>query len=212
MVGEKLGDYMEQITLNDQDALRKRWETQEGRKALKNVLSQRFFLDSKQKIDVCNREDLISDLRGVNFSSLELKDFLLFDTDIRWANFAHSTLIGPFQDTDLSFSSFEHSHIASTNFCKAIVAQCKFDSAELRGTMFEEADVRGSTFKNATLKNAKFYHSDLRGACFEGAAFKNCVFYAVKLDSKDKNVWAKHSDEECRFEKIEWFQETGTPG
>ncbi len=191
--------------MNERDALRIRWKTQEGRQALNDVLSQRFFLDSRQKINVCNRDDLINDLRGVDLSSLELRDFLLFDTDIRWASFAHSSVTGPFQDSDLSFSSFEHAQIFSTKFWKAIVAQCNFDNAELRETMFEEADVRGATFKNATLNNVKFYHSDLRGAVFEGATFTNCVFYAVKYDTKDKGVWAKYGDEECRFEKTEWL-------
>jgi uncharacterized protein YjbI with pentapeptide repeats len=196
---------MEQITLSESGMLQKRWETQEGQLALKDVLSQRFFLSSEQKITVCNRQDLINDLRGVNLSFLELKNFLLFDTDIRWANFAHSTVTGPFQDTDLSFSNFEHASFVSTEFWNAVMAQCAFDNASFRESRFLEVDIRDSTFTNVMFESTEFSHSDLRGTNFEGARFKDCVFYVVKFDANQKNAWAKYSTDECRFEKVEWL-------
>ena len=191
--------------MNEITELQRRWHTSEGYISKEKLLKERFFL-SLAEIDKIARDtgDSILDLRGVDLSNLELTDFILSDTDIRYGTFQRSKISGPFSYTDISFSDFSFTEIILTVFFRTTARYCDFSESYMRANDFNEIDLRSSSFKNARLENVGFYSSDLRNVSFESALFNRCNFVSVKLDAKDKLAWLSFKSDECKFQNIEW--------
>lgn len=193
--------------MNEMTELQRRWHTSEGCVFKEKILRERFFL-SLSEIDKIVRDtgDSILDLRGIDLSNLELTDFILSDTDIRYGMFQKSKISGPFSYTDISFSNFSFAEIILTPFFRTTARYCEFSESYMRGSKFNEVDLRGSSFGSVKLDNVGFYNSDLRGVSFESASFNRCNFVSVKLDAKDKEMWLSFKDGECEFQNIKWCE------
>lgn len=186
------------------DSLKRRWKTEAGIMLRQDILKSRFFLSMQQKIHAFNDESLAIDLRGIDLTSMSLRDFMLYGTDMKWSNFRNSELNGPIQNTDMSFATLENSKIESVHFLDVEMIACIFDGAAFQKTTFQNVNAKQASFKDVNFSGTNFHTVDFRGAKFQGASFKECLFRKVKLDKDTQIFWERFEKNECRFEKIEW--------
>ena len=115
------------------------------------------------------------DLRGMGGDNLNLNQIDFQDTDLSFSTFEYSS----FQDcnfqgaglieVNLSYSSLVRSNFSGCNMTGAVLAMADFSQANLVGVSFAGANLIGANFSGADLTNADLSQANIQCAIFENA-------------------------------------------
>jgi uncharacterized protein YjbI with pentapeptide repeats len=176
-------------TLAEIECLKARWLTPEGI-AAKEALSEVLFGEAERWPEMLECISTVgcppqrypgffSDLRGMDFTGLDLKGAMFAFTDV-----SHCVFSG----ADLRDSCFQCSLADWTNF-----AGCDMTSADLLqiigiGTDFSFSSLKSTMLMCARLARCSFKGADMTESCVDNCVFTNCDYEGAVLAYNDRSL------------------------
>jgi len=168
------------------EQLRKRWNTEEGKKVREKIIANSCDLDWERYLIGFPYSSEIKNNRDLRYIDFSLENF--FKASIKYIK--EGKAIGPnFSNADLTGANFFQAFLISTNFKGATIKNADFlDSTPMRsnfensiiiGSSFIGADLWGSNFRFSKIENSDFYGSNLTNVNLSNTVMNNCKIYGV---------------------------------
>jgi uncharacterized protein YjbI with pentapeptide repeats len=190
--------------------IKQRWLTESGQLILDRLRGEKLQLKDMEKgMKAAQQPFSPSDLRGINLSKNDLSDqFLLFDLDLSYSNFAHSQIQGSFQNSKLILCDFSETKIIYGHFVESNLYKARFDNATILSADFEGANLEGASFAGVQIHSASFVNVDLTGVDFSHAKLAAAKFGRARI--KKSSALARQieiSSDIVGVEKIIWIED-----
>ena len=181
------------------EQLRKRWNTEEGKKVKEKIIAHicdpdwgKYLIGFPYSSEIKNNKDL----RYIDFS------FEGFTEATMKCVKEEGKIIGPnFSNADLTGANFFHALLISTNFKEATIKNVDFlDSTTMRSnfensiiidSQFVGADLWGSNFRFSKIENSDFYGSNLTNVDLSNTNMNNCKIYGISAWGIKRNECTK---------------------